>query len=172
MNRMARCCLVAVIVSSGACHAIVARSCEGPPRRLDNWTSLLTDVDQANRIVVQGGNAGLDRLATISDATKIRAAAEFLQNHRDGWRESWNGGGCYVILYFYHDDRVLGDLSLTPTQEVDDHGRRTALVCVGSLFQRVDAMDVEALAKRVGIDTEIEIVARRLGVQWPPSVSK
>jgi hypothetical protein len=169
MNRAVRCGLVAAVVSSTACQAIVARSCEGPPRRLDYWTALLTDVDRANRIVVQGGNARLDRLATISDSNKVRAAAAFLKRHPDGWRESWNGGGCYIILYFYHDIEVLGDVSLTPTREVDDHGRRTVRVCVGSLFHRVNATEVEALVKEVGIDAEVESVARRLGVQWPPS---
>ena len=147
-------CLMAVLATSLACESIVASSCGARP--LDYWASLPNDVDRANRIVVTSRDDCDKALTVIVDASKVRVAAEFLKAHRDGWGENVNAGGCGAIkLDFYKDDSEIGWFGLTLIP-ADTNRARTAVISIGGIVRHVDVSELEALAER-------------LGLQWPPT---
>ena len=144
---------MAVLATSLACESIVASS--GGTRPLDYWTSLPNDVDRANRIVVTSRDDCDKALTVIVDASKVRVAAESLKAHRDGWGENFNaGGGGHIKLDFYKDDSEIGWFGLTRSPA--EGGSRTADISLGSIVRPVDVSELEALAER-------------LGLQWPPT---
>src|SRR5436189_4388477 len=88
--------VVALVTLSIGCYSLGARSCEGPPRRLDYWTPVLNEIDLTNRITVKGGVGGNKEIGAITDQSRVRGAVGFFKRHPDGWRDSWNAGGAAV----------------------------------------------------------------------------
>ena len=143
-NYLFNCVLTLLFLSVVACESVW----KGPPRRLD-----FSELGQADRIQVCGRFCDASKDLIIRDANKIHVATAFIDNYRDGWRDSWNGpAGGALNLYFYQGDRVLGGYGMTPVDTAE------VLMSVGGGSRKVPA-------------AEMSILMQRLGLSWPPLAS-
>lgn len=99
-------------------------------------------VKTADRIEVLSGTA--DRIATITDAAKVKTAAEFILAHPDGWSEPLAGGaGTRLQLQFFRGSESLRAFGMSHNYLTD-----------GSLSRPTPPEQIEALM-------------RQLDLQWP-----
>lgn len=96
-----------------------APGCGQSHQKTLDFAGLLT----ADRIEVRTTS---DRaVATVAEQGKIRAAAEFIEKHRDGWVDVWTGPRApWLILDFYRDRRYIGGFGIA-----------TSYLVAGSLSQ-------------------------------------
>ena len=59
----------------------------------------LGDLSKVDRVVVS--RAGVTPIATITDATKVKAVIAFVERYRTDWRSAWAGAGSERVVTFY-----------------------------------------------------------------------
>jgi hypothetical protein len=140
------------LVCFGGCDLSVDRFLYGPGKRIDEVFSKL---EGADRIIVKGGNAGLQEVATITDEQKVRDVLVFFERFPDGW-VIFSGSPGQYRLYLYHDQQLLGTVGLTASSSDQSASEQSEdVISVGSYYRRAPSSAVAALALR-------------LGLQWPP----
>ena len=119
----------------------------GPGHKLDKELGAL---EQSTRLVVNGGNAGLTELGTVTNRATIQDVVMFFERYPGGW-VTFSAAPRDYYLYFYKDDQLLGLLGLAAgsRRPGDD------TLSVGDYFRRAPASEVAALVQR-------------LGLPWPP----
>jgi hypothetical protein len=121
---------IAAAVMLSACHG------SAPQTRRVEFSGLRA----ADRVDVR---APADRrVAVLTERDKIQVAAEFIEQHQDGWGEVSTGPRAPELMFdFYSDDRHLAGFGIS-----------TSYLTTGVLSKTVPPESIAALARRLGLE--------------------
>jgi hypothetical protein len=143
--------VVSLMALSVACDSLMTRSCEGPRRRLDYWTPLLSEIDRTNRLEVTRRSG--ERIGIVTERSGVNLAVEFLKAHPSGWRDSWNAPGVGALnLNFYEGSRRIGGYGIT-ISDTERSASESCLISVGTLVQRIDREKCKHLQASLAIQS-------------------